>query len=98
MIVPGKDGQIQQTIDMSQTTQIKCDSCENSTFKQTLIMRKMSALVSPNGQETVIPIGVFAVPLSSEIVPLLAILPLNVIKAGSPAAGPVAQEILLVTT
>ena len=60
MIVPGKDGQIQQTIDMSQTTQIKCDSCENSTFKQTLIMRKMSALVSPNGQETVIPIGVFA--------------------------------------
>ena len=60
MIVPGKDGQIQQTIDMSQTTQIKCDSCENSTFKQTLIMRKMSALVSPNGQEQIIPIGVFA--------------------------------------
>ena len=32
----------------------------------------------------------FAVPLWSVIVPLLAILPLNVIKAGSPAAGPVA--------
>ena len=60
MIIPGKDGQAQQTIDMSQTTQIKCEKCENSTFKQTLLIRKMSALVSPNGQETVIPVAVFA--------------------------------------
>ena len=60
MIVPGKDGQPQQTIDMSQTTPIKCDKCENQTFKQTLLIRKMSALVAPNGQETIIPIGVFA--------------------------------------
>ena len=60
MIVPGKDGQVQQTIDMSQTTSVQCEKCENSTFKQTLLIRKMSALVSPSGQETVIPIGVFA--------------------------------------
>ena len=60
MIVPGKDGQVQETIDMSQTTPIKCEKCGNSTFKQTLLIRKLSALVSPNGQETVIPIGVFA--------------------------------------
>ena len=60
MIVPGKHGEAQETIDMSQTTPIKCEKCENSTFKQTLLIRKMSALVSPSGQETVIPIGVFA--------------------------------------
>ena len=60
MIVPGKDGQVQETIDMSQTTPIKCEKCENSTFKQTLLIRKLSALVSPNGQETVIPVAVFA--------------------------------------
>ena len=60
MIVPGKDGQVQQTIDMSQTTSIKCEKCENSTFKQTLLIRKMSSLVSPSGQETVIPVAVFA--------------------------------------
>ena len=60
MIVPGKDGQAQQTIDISQTTSLKCDKCENQTFKQTLLIRKMSALVSPNGQEQLIPIGVFA--------------------------------------
>ena len=60
MIVPGKDGQVQQTVDVSQTTPVKCDKCENQTFKQTLLIRKMSALVSSSGQEMVIPIGVFA--------------------------------------
>ena len=60
MIVPGKDGQTQQTIDMSQTTSVQCEKCENSTFKQTLLIRKLSALVSPSGQETVIPVAVFA--------------------------------------
>ena len=60
MITPGKDGQVQQTIDVSQTTPVKCESCENQTFKQTLVIRKLSALVSPNGQEQIIPIGVFA--------------------------------------
>ena len=60
MIVPGKDGQVQQTIDISQTTSIKCEKCENQTFKQTMLLRKISALVSPNGQETLIPVAVFA--------------------------------------
>ena len=60
MIVPGKDGQAQQTIDVSQTVPVKCEKCENQTFKQTLLLRKVSALVSPNGQEQYIPIGVFA--------------------------------------
>ena len=60
MIIPGNDGQAQQTIDMSQTTSIGCEKCENLTFKQTLLIRKLSALVSPSGQETVIPVAVFA--------------------------------------
>ena len=60
MIVPGKDGQMQQTLDISQTTAIKCEKCENQTFKQTVLLRKMSALVSPNGQETLVPVQVFA--------------------------------------
>ena len=60
MIVPGKEGQVQETIDVSQTTPVKCEKCENSTFKQTLLIRKMSALVSPNGQEQYVPIAVFA--------------------------------------
>ena len=60
MMIPGKDGQMQEQIDFSKTTQIKCDACESSTFKQTLLMRKMSALASPSGQEMIIPMAVFA--------------------------------------
>ena len=60
MIVPGKHGEVTQTVDVSQTTSVQCEKCENSTFKQTLLIRKMSALVSSSGQEMVIPIGVFA--------------------------------------
>ena len=60
MIIPGNDGQMQEQIDFSKTTEIKCESCGGSTFKQTLLLRKMSALVSPNGQETIIPMQVFA--------------------------------------
>ena len=60
MMIPGKNGQMQETIDFSKTTQIQCEACEGSTFKQTLLLRKMSALVAPNGQETIIPMAVFA--------------------------------------
>ena len=60
MMIPGKDGQMQEQIDFSKTTEIKCEACEGKTFKQTLLMRKMSALVAPNGQETIIPMAVFA--------------------------------------
>ena len=60
MILPEKDGQAQQTIDVSQTVPVKCEKCENQTFKQTLLLRKLSVLVSPNGQEQYIPVGVFA--------------------------------------
>ena len=60
MIVPGKHGEAQQTVDISQTTPVKCDKCKNQTFKQTLLLRKVSALVSPNGQEQYVPVAVFA--------------------------------------
>ena len=60
MITPGKDGQIKQQIEISKTSAINCESCGNSTFKQSLLLRKLSALVSPNGQETLVPVQVFA--------------------------------------
>ena len=60
MITPGQNGQMQEQIDFSKTSQIKCEACEGSTFKQTLLLRKMSALVAPSGQETIIPMQVFA--------------------------------------
>ena len=48
------------SIDFSKTSEIKCEVCLNDTFEQTLMLRKLSALVSPNGQETLVPVQVFA--------------------------------------
>ena len=60
MITPGEDGQIKERIDISKTSAVKCEKCENQTFKQSLLLRILSALVSPNGQETLVPVQVFA--------------------------------------
>ena len=60
MITPGNDGQMQEQVDISKTSEIVCEKCGNHTFKQTLMLRKLSALVSPNGQETIVPMSVFA--------------------------------------
>ena len=47
-------------VDFSQTTAGTCESCGNDTFTQVYKIRKLSALLSPTGQETMIPIQVFA--------------------------------------
>ena len=52
--------QQQMNIDFSQTTAEVCEKCENDTFVQVYRMRKLSALLSPAGQETMIPVQVFA--------------------------------------
>jgi len=48
------------SVDLSKANQMKCEKCDGSTFKQTLMLYKLSALLSPNGQETIIPAAVFA--------------------------------------
>ena len=52
--------QPQMNIDFSQTTAETCEKCDNETFVQVYQMRKLSALLSPTGKPTMIPIQVFA--------------------------------------
>ena len=52
--------QPQMNIDFSQTTAEICEKCENDTFQQVYRMRKLSALLSPTGQPTMIPMPVFS--------------------------------------
>ena len=47
-------------VDLSKAIPMECEKCQNPTFKQTLMLHKMSAIVSPNGQETIVPAAVFA--------------------------------------
>ena len=52
--------QPQMKVDLSQTTAVSCEACKNDTFIPAFKMRKLSALLSPAGQESMIPIQVFA--------------------------------------
>ena len=47
-------------VDLSKAKPMKCEKCENPTFKQTIMLSKLSALLSPNGLETIVPAAVFA--------------------------------------
>ena len=42
-------------IDLSTTTSIHCEECEGKAFKQTLLLRRLSSIISPTGKEIVIP-------------------------------------------
>ena len=47
-------------VDLSQTTAEVCEKCGNDTFNHVFKLRNLSALLSPTGQETMIPMQVFA--------------------------------------
>lgn len=47
-------------VDPSQTTEVRCDNCDCDVFVQALKMRKISAILSPTGEESYIPVPVFA--------------------------------------
>lgn len=54
-------GEQQQVhVDMTQTTEVKCDECRSDRFEQVVKMRRLSAILSPTGKEALIPMPVFA--------------------------------------
>ena len=46
--------------DMSMADDMKCGECENVYFKPLVRVKRVSALVSPNGQEMFVPVQVLA--------------------------------------
>ena len=47
-------------IDLTHATTLECEKCQGKGFKQTMMLKKLSPLLSPTGQEAIIPVGVFA--------------------------------------
>lgn len=47
-------------VDLSQATEVKCEKCENDTFKAILKIKRISALLSPTGKPGLIPLEMFA--------------------------------------
>ena len=47
-------------VDLSQAEDVVCENCGNYTFSEVVLMKKLSALLSPTGKEALIPIPTFA--------------------------------------
>ena len=52
--------QSKMNVDFSQTTAEICEKCKHDTFTPGFKIRKLSALLAPTGQETMIPMQVFS--------------------------------------
>ena len=50
----------QPGVSFEQTEAIICNKCEGELFNPVVMLRKVSALVSPTGKETVVPVQLFA--------------------------------------
>jgi len=48
------------SVGLDNTDALKCDECGSATFRPAFLLRKVSALMSPSGKETIVPIQVFA--------------------------------------
>ena len=62
--------QQQVQIDLSDADTMKCQKCENSSFIQGYVIKKISAIVSPTGKEVIAPIQVFNCGNCGEMLPL----------------------------
>ena len=52
--------QARHNIDLSMAVDVVCESCGSKQFKEVALIKKVSALVSPTGKETLVPVGTFA--------------------------------------
>lgn len=49
----------QQRLDITQTTEVKCDKCENVVFVEGMFMRRASALLTGAAKDAYVPIPTF---------------------------------------
>jgi len=47
-------------VDLTHAKTMECEKCQCKAFKQTMMLKKLSALISPTGQESIIPVAAFA--------------------------------------
>lgn len=50
----------QVSFDLDKATDITCDNCGHTRFKTVYLLKRLSALVSPTGDETIVPMAAFA--------------------------------------
>lgn len=50
----------QMNIDLSKADDVICERCGNYTFQEVMLMKRISALISPTGKDAIVPIPTFA--------------------------------------
>ena len=51
--------QPRMNVDLSQATDLECAECSNKTFAPAFVLKRISALLSPTGKETMVPVQIF---------------------------------------
>lgn len=62
------NNEMQIRINPDDLLDVKCGGCENLYFEQVLQIKKLSALQSPNGKESLIPVPVFRCTSCAEVI------------------------------
>ena len=62
-----KPPQAEVKVDLSKADTIKCDDCGNYLFITAHVIKRLSAIISPTGQEALIPVAAFACEACSHI-------------------------------
>ena len=60
----------QVKVDLSDADTMKCQKCGNPIFIQGYIIKRISAIVSPTGQEVIAPVQVFNCGNCGELLPM----------------------------
>jgi len=60
----------QVQVDLKDAETMTCQKCDNKIFIQGYVIKKLSAIVSPTGQEVIAPIQVFNCGSCGELLPL----------------------------
>lgn len=47
-------------VDLSQADTVKCEECGNYSFIQSFFLKRISPVMSPTGQEAIVPIQVYS--------------------------------------
>ena len=50
----------QKQININDTEAVKCEECGNYSFIQSFFLKRLSPVMSPTGQETLIPVQVYS--------------------------------------
>lgn len=54
-----QDQEQQISVNPSDLTDVTCESCECQTFSMAFMFKKLSAILSPNGKDSLIPLQVY---------------------------------------